>query len=76
MGINNIHRGPSSYWWLFGYRAQTGGTKGAKLKNTAVKNLTAYAKDQGKFFSRIAGLCWDPETSSSRRAIFQLQIIQ
>jgi hypothetical protein len=35
--------------------AKTGGAKGKKLKNIAVKNLTAYAKDQGMFFDRISG---------------------
>ena len=35
--------------------AKTGGAKGAKLKKVAVKNLTAYAKEQGMFFDRISG---------------------
>ena len=28
---------------------------------------------RGRFCSRMLGLCWAPETSSSLRAIFQLQ---
>jgi hypothetical protein len=35
--------------------AKTPGAKGKKLKNVAVKNLTAYAKNEGKFFDRISG---------------------
>jgi hypothetical protein len=35
--------------------AKTGGADGAKLKKTAVANLTAYAKSQGVFFQKISG---------------------
>ncbi|MGQ0464801.1 MAG: hypothetical protein ACT4QG_05730, partial [Sporichthyaceae bacterium] len=35
--------------------AKTGGAKGKKMKDEAVANLTAYAKSQGKFFSKITG---------------------
>ena len=35
--------------------AKTGGVKGAAMKKGAVKDLTAYAKNQGVFFSRISG---------------------
>jgi hypothetical protein len=35
--------------------AKTGGTEGAKLKKTAVSNLTGYAKAQGVFFQKISG---------------------
>lgn len=35
--------------------AKTGGAKGAAMKKGAVKDLTAYAKNQGEFFSKISG---------------------
>ncbi len=35
--------------------AKTAGAKGKKLKNVAVKNLTAYAKNEGVFFDKISG---------------------
>jgi len=35
--------------------AKTGGAEGAKLKKTAVSNLTGYAKSQGVFFQKISG---------------------
>ncbi|MGQ0466443.1 MAG: hypothetical protein ACT4QG_14105 [Sporichthyaceae bacterium] len=35
--------------------AKTGGKKGKAMKSLAVKNLTAYAKQQGVFFQKISG---------------------
>jgi hypothetical protein len=35
--------------------AKTGGAEGKKMKETAVENLTAYAKSSGAFFDKISG---------------------
>lgn len=54
-GFLNAWRAHVGDFVTYAVGAKTGGKEGAKLKKTAVGNLTGYAKAQGKFFSKISG---------------------